>query len=142
MKVVTQETIHQLVNSSRPERLSLETKPPINDDHTAHIIQLTESGWTSLAADHLLFPEINEKLCETVSAVIRQLNILFYTARPLAEMTEESFRRKVSLREYAYETLLEMALNFYGLESRWLDEEKKRECLQFIRNGLIEWEGL
>jgi hypothetical protein len=142
MKGITQETINQLLNSSRPKRLSFETKPPINDDHAAHIVQLTESGWTSLAADHLLFPEINERLCETVSAMIRHLNILFYTAKPLAEVTEEPFRRKVSLRGYAYETLLEMALNFYGLESRWLDAEKKRECLQLIRNGLSDWEGL
>jgi hypothetical protein len=142
MKGITQEAINQLVNSSRPERLSLETTPPINDDHAAHIIQLTQSGWTSLAADHLLFPEINERLCETVSAVIRQLNILFYTASPFAEVTKESLLCKASLRGYAYETLLEIALNFYGLESRWLHEEKKSECLQFIRNVLSEWEGL
>jgi hypothetical protein len=74
--------------------------------------------------------------------VSRQLNVLFYTARPLAEVTDESFHRNISLRGYAYETLLEMALNFYGLESRWLDEEKKEDCLQFIRNVLSEWEGL
>ncbi len=58
MKDITQETINQLANSSCPERLCLETKPPINDDHVAHIVQLTQSGQTSLAADHLLFPEM------------------------------------------------------------------------------------
>lgn len=142
MKGITQKTINQFINSSRPERLSLETSPPINDHHASHIVQLTRLGLTSLAADHLLFPEINEMLCETVSEVIRQLNILFYTSRPLPEEKEESFYRKVSLRGYAYETLLDLALNFYGLESRWLDEKKKEECLQFIRNVLSEWEGL
>ncbi len=142
MKGITQETIHRLVNSNRPKRLSLETTPPINDDHAAHILHLTESGWTSLAADHLLFPEMNEMLCETVSEVIRQLNLLFFNARPLGELADPSFRRNVFLRESAYETLLETALNFYGLESRWLHEEKKKECLQFIRNVFIEWEGL
>ena len=91
MKGITQETINQLINSSRPERLSLETKPPINDHHASHIVQLTQLGLTSLAADHLLFPEINEMLCETVSAVIRQLNILFYTSRPLPEEKKRSF---------------------------------------------------
>lgn len=142
MRGITQETINQLINSSRPERLSLEITPPINDNHAAHIIQLTQLGLTSLAADHLLFPEINEMLCKTISEVIRQLNILFYTSRPLPEEKEEVFCRKVSLRGYAYETLLEMALNFYGLESRWLDEEKKGKCLQFIRNALKGWEKL
>jgi len=142
MRGITQERIHQMVESSRPERLSLETPPPINDNHAVHIVQLTQLGLTSLAADHLLFPEINETLCETVSEVIRQLNILFYTSRPLPEEKKEVFCRKVSLRGYAYETLLEIALNFYGLESRWLDEKKKVECLQFLRNVLKEWEKL
>lgn len=142
MRGITQEMIHQLIESRRPERLSLETTPPINDNHAAHIVQLTQLGLTSLAADHLLFPEINETLCETVSEVIRQLNILFYTSRPLPEEKEAVFCRKVSLRGYAYETLLEMALNFYGLESRWLDEKKKEECLQFLPNVLKEWEKL
>ncbi len=81
MKDITQETINQLANSSCPERLCLETKPPINDDHVAHIVQLTQSGQTSLAADHLLFPEMNGRLSKTVSGVIRQLGIRFYEAR-------------------------------------------------------------
>jgi hypothetical protein len=142
MKGITQETINQLVNSGRPERLSLEIKPPITDDHAAHIFQLTQLGQTALAADHLLFPEMSEMLSETVSGVIRQLNILFYTARPLASETKESFHQKVSLRRYAYETLLEMALNFHGIESCWLNEEEKEKSLQFIRNVLTEWEEL
>ena len=142
MKDITQETIHQLVNSSCPERLSLKTKPPINDDHAAHILQLTQSGQTALAADHLLFPEMNGMLSGTVSGVIRQLDILFHEARPLAGETKESLHRKVSLRQYAYETLLNMALNFYGLESRWLDQGEKQESLRYIQNVLPEWEGL
>ena len=142
MKGLTQETINQLVNSGRPERLSLKTKPPINDDHAAHILQLTRSGQTALAADHLLFPEMNGMLSNTVSGVIRQLDILFHEARPLAGETKESLQRKVSLRQYAYETLLDMALNFYGLESRWLDEGEKQESLRYIQNVLPEWEGL
>jgi hypothetical protein len=142
MKGITQETIHQLVNSSCPERLCLETKPPINDDHVAHIVQLTQSGQTSLAADHLLFPEMNGRLSKTVSGVIRQLGIRFYEARPLSGETKEAFHRKVCLRQYAYETLLEMALNFYGLESRWLDQSEKEESLGYIQNVIAEWEGI
>ncbi len=51
---------------------------------------------------------------------------------PLAGETKEAFHRKVCLRQYAYETLLEMALNFYGLESRWLDQREKEESLGYI----------
>jgi len=141
MKGLTQEKINQIVNSSVPERLSLEERPPITNDHVAHIIQLTQWGQTPLAADHLLFPEINGVLAKTVSGVIRQLNILFVVSKSINGETEESFRKKIHLRQYAYEVLLEMAINFYGLESRWLNENEKTECLHYIMNVLEEWEN-
>ena len=55
--------------------------------------------------------------------------------------TEPSLKAKINFRQYAYETLLEMALNFYGLESRWLDEAEKAESLSYILNALDEWEN-
>ena len=142
MNRLSQETINQIVNSSVPERLSLETRPPITDDHAGHIIQLTRWGQTSLASDHLLFPGINGALSKTVSGVIRGLNILFFSARPLPKETEASLRKKINLRQYAYEVLLQMALNFYGLESRWLNEEDKAESLSSILNALDDWESI
>ncbi|HSB05529.1 MAG TPA: hypothetical protein VLK23_10060 [Thermodesulfobacteriota bacterium] len=140
MNRVNQETINQRVNSSAPQRLSLVERPPITDDHAAHIIQLTQWGQTSLAADHLLFPEINGALANTVSGVIRGLNIHFVSSKPDRNEPEASFREKIHSRQYSYEILLEMALNFYGLESRWLDEGEKSECLSYILNTLDEWE--
>ncbi len=74
--------------------------------------------------------------------MIRRLNILFVSAKPLQNEAEPSIKAKINLRQYAYETLLEMALNFYGLESRWLDEAEKAECLSYILNALDEWENL
>jgi hypothetical protein len=142
MLVATQETTHQIVQSSSPEKLSLEVRPPISDDHVAHVVQLIQWGQTSLAADHLLFPEMNESLSRTVGGIIRELNILFASSRPSGSDTQETFKRKVLLRQYAFEVLLEMALNFYGLESRWLSEEEKAESLQYILNVLAEWETL
>lgn len=142
MKGRTQEAIHQWIQATRPERLCLGSKPPINDNHAAHMVQLVQWGHTALAADHLLFREMNEGLCGTVSEVIRQLNILFHTSRPLPAETEKSFYRKASLRGHAYEVLIEMALNFHGLESRWLDDQKKETCLRCLGNALTDWEGL
>jgi len=139
---MTQEIINQFVHSSLPERLSLGAWPPISDDHVAHIVQLTRMGQTSLAADHLLFPEMNGILPGVVSGVIRRLNILFTTSKPFGEAGKECLRENLHLRQYAYETLLEMSLNFYGLESRWLDEGETGECLQYILNVLDEWENL
>ena len=142
MSSLNQETVGQIVNSSIPERLSIEERPPIPDDHAAHILQLTRMGQTSLAADHLLFPEIAGMLPRTVASLIRQLNIQFSTFKPLAGVKEKTFKENVHLRQYAYEVLIEMALNFYGLESRWLDEGEKGDCLQYISNALREWESL
>ena len=142
MDRVNQETINRIVSSSLPERLSLEARPPITDDHAAHVIQLTQWGQTSLAADHLLFPGINGALAKTVSGVIRGLNILFVSAKPLPKEAGSSLREKIQLRQYAYEVLLEMGLNFHGLESRWLNEGEKSECLSYILNALDEWESV
>lgn len=142
MKGMTQETMNQFVHSSLPERLSLEAWPPITDDHVAHILQLTRMGQTCLAADYLLFPEMNGILPRVVSGVIRRLNILFVTSKPFNNAKKEWLKENLRFRQYAYETLLEMSVNFYGLESRWLNEEEKGECLQYILNVLQEWENL
>jgi hypothetical protein len=137
-----QPMMDQVVNLSIPERLSLEARPPIPDDHVAHICQLIQMGQTCLAADHLLFPEMNGVLSRTVTGVIRRLNVLFSSAKPIQGESEEIWKGKVHLRQYAYEVLIELGLNFCGLESRWLREREKKECLEFIWNTLDEWENL
>jgi hypothetical protein len=142
MPALTQAFIDKIVASSLPERLSLEEKSPVTDDHVAHILQLTEWGQTGLGADHLLFPEINGSLTKIVSGVIRELNILFAVSRPSSGDAEEPLLKKIRFREYAYELLMEMALGFHGLESRWLDEGEKSKSLHFISNVLGEWESL
>lgn len=142
MKALNQETINQIVNSSVPERLSLEERPPITDDHVAHIFRLTQMGQTNLAADHLLFPEINGMLPKTVGGFIRKLNLDFHSPASIRSDEEGALRRKINFRQYAYEALIEMALNFYGLESRWLPEAEKVESVGYILAVLDEWESL
>jgi hypothetical protein len=142
MTKLTQPMIDQVVGSSIPERLSLEARPPIPDDHADHIYQLVQMGQTGLAADHLLFPETNGMLSRTVTGVIRQLNVLFPSAKPSQGENEEAWMKNVRVRHYAYEALIEMGLNFCGLESRWLREREKKECLHYILNTLDEWEDL
>jgi len=142
MKALTQETLNQIVNASSPEGLSLEQRPPITDDHVAHILRLTHMGQTTLAADHLLFPEINGILSKTVGGFIRELNLLFPLSLPTRSDTEGFLERKIHFRQHAYEALIEMALNFYGLESRWLVEAEKDESTHYILAVLEEWESL
>jgi len=142
VKKITQKEINRIVQEKRPEPLSLEERPPIFWDHSAHLFEMTRVGQTTLAADHLLFPEINGELSKTVGDFIRRLHQLFVTSRPISKESPKSFSQNLSFRQYAYEVLLEMALNFYGLESRWLDPEEKVHCLQFILHTLEEWEEM
>ncbi len=142
MPNLTQEDIEEILESSVPERLSIEKRPPITYDHVAHIIQLTQMGQTRLAADHLLFPELNGILSTIVGGVIRRLNILFALSKLSNKDTGPSRIGKIYFRQYAYEVLIELALNFYGLESRWLSEEEKSDCLLYIQSALEEWENL
>jgi hypothetical protein len=89
------------------------------------VVQLTTWGQTALAADHLLFPELNGFLPGIVAGVIRQLTIRFVGAGLQAGDSPAEVARKIRDRQYAYETLLETAINFCGLESRWLDAAER-----------------
>ncbi|MDR7544865.1 MAG: hypothetical protein QN120_11525 [Armatimonadota bacterium] len=138
---MTQEQIQAIVASSRPERLADPGRHPIPGDHMAHMVQLTSWGHCALAADHLLFPEITGALPAVVSGVIRQLNLQFAAADLVGGDGRETAERKIRTRQFAYQTLLEMALNFAGMESRWLDAGEKRQATAAIRATLAEWEA-
>lgn len=138
---VTQAQIEAIVAASKPERLSDPGKRPITGDHAANAVQLAAWGQTALAADHLLFPELNGCLPAVVAGVVRQLNIRFVGAGLLAGDGEAEVARKVRQRQYAYETLLEMGINFGGMESRWLDAGERCQAVGSIRGALAEWEA-
>ena len=127
---MTQEQIQTIVAAGRPERLSDPGKRPIADDHVAHVVQLAGWGHAALAADHLLFPEIGDALPAIAGGVIRQLSLRFI----------DTSEHLIRVRQCAYETLLEMALNFTGLESRWLPDGARHDALRSILRALAEWE--
>jgi hypothetical protein len=133
--------IEKIVAESRAERLSDPAKRPISEDHASHVVQLITWGHASLAADHLLFPEITATLPAVVAEIILQLNIRFMQARPRGSDSEPEAARKVRDRQFGYEALLEMALNFSGLESRWLGAEARRQAIEIIQATLTEWEA-
>lgn len=138
---MTRGRIHTIIATSRPEPLGDPAKRPIPEDHAAHVVQLAGWGHCALAADHLLFPEITGTLPAVVAGVIRQLGLRIAQARLRADESADAVETKVRARQCAYETLLEMALNFTGLESRWLNDGEKRQALQYVRNALAEWEA-
>src|SRR4030042_4286079 len=98
MKATAQETINHVIEFSLPESLSLKERPPVPDDHVAHLFSLVQWGQTTLASDHLLFSEINGNLSETVGGLIRKLNLLFSLSRPGLHEPDESLEKKVLLR--------------------------------------------
>jgi len=110
------------------------------EDHVAHMVRLVEMGYTRLAADHLLFASSPRLLRELASGLIRQLDLRHFAARilPSDEPTEQE--RKAGLRHYLYEALLEIGLNFLGLESRHLPEREREQCLAHVRETLRQWE--
>jgi hypothetical protein len=85
---------------------------------------------------------MNGILSQTVGGVIQRLNFLFALSNPSDGEFGQSRLGKIYFRQYAYEALMESALNFYGLESRWLSEDEKSDCLTYILNALGEWEHL
>jgi len=139
--MLTQDQVERLVAAATPERLSDPGKHPIPGDHAAHAVQLCLWGQTALAADHLLFPELNGALPGVVGGVIRQLNLHFTAARLLPGETQAEVAKKIRLRRYAYETLLEMAINFCGMESRWLNGDERNRAVASIRGAVAEWEA-
>jgi hypothetical protein len=144
---MTQDQIRAIVTTSRPERLADSDKRPITEDHAAHVVQLAGWGQCALAADHLLFPEITGMLPAVVAGVIRQLNLRVAAAGLWpgegagANVHAGAVAARIRSRQFAYETLIEMALNFTGMEGRWLDDGEKRDALAAVRNALAEWEA-
>jgi len=138
---LTQDRVDQIVATARPERLSDPGKRPIPTDHAANAVQLALWGQTALAADHLLFPELNGSLAGVVGGIIRQLNLHFAGARLLPQDAEAEVARKVRVRQYAYEALLETAINFCGLESRWLNGQERCQAVGSIRGAVAAWEA-
>jgi hypothetical protein len=136
-----QNEIRRVIAAARPEPLTLNGRAPVHECHTANIVQLVGWGQTHLAADHLLFPEINGSLLSTVSGVARQLGIKFYRAKPSLSVPAEERAARIRTRFFAYDFLLETFLNFLGLESRWLDEPEKDAAAEFLIETLNAWEN-
>jgi hypothetical protein len=138
---VAQDHIDRIVAESRPERLSGPGKRPLPGDHVGHVVQLVGWGQTTLAADHLLFPELTGALPAVVGGIVRQLTIRLAEGRVRAGDADDEVARKVRQRQYCYEALLETAINFAGAESRWLDGAERCQATGAIRSALAEWEA-
>ena len=136
----TPRTIDQIIRQNRPQSLAQAQIRPITEDHVAQMLQLLLLGHSRLSADHLLFAKVPGLLSAIVSGLIRQLGVRFSEAKVSASDGEAQREEKIRFRHLAYESLLEAALNLYGLESQYLNDREKGRCLTHIENTLCEWE--
>ena len=135
-------SVAELAKLFKPESLTGPGKSPIAGDHAANVVQLVEWGQTHLAADHLLFPELNDSLAAVAASAIRQLNYRFALGRLTGKEDAKEKIEKIRIRFNCYDFMYELALNYIGLESRWLDEAQKDLALEIIVETLTGWEAL
>ena len=85
-------------------RVCPETLPSAALDRSGHLAQLALSGYPQLAADTILNRQIIGKVQGIVGNAIRILNF--------------EFTRDPTIRQRAYEVLIEIACNLFGVESQ------------------------
>ena len=130
-----------IIVQSRPEKL---ISPPVSLDHSEHITRTALAGEPQLAADHILHREMRGMLNETVGGVIRELNLEFVRSKAASEDSAEVFRKKIQCRGWAYQVLMEIALNLAGIESRMVGffTDEVKETHERILRTLKVWENL
>ncbi len=134
--------VSAIISGSYPESLTGEGKRPIPNDHAAHCVQLIGWGHTRLAADHLLLPEINGRLDDVFSGILRRLNLSFKMSCLKGAVPGTVKETRVLARFRAYEFLLEAGLNFQGHESGALDDMEKSVCFYHLINTLRNFEAI
>lgn len=133
--------VSSVVQKSRPEPLKY---PVSNLSHHEHVVSLALMGQTQLAADHLLVVGVQETLVDVLGNITRRLDLEFVKSRPLPSNGAETETGKICLRQRAYEVLIEIALNLYGLESRRAGYSRREvnEAIKNIIYTLEQWEAL
>lgn len=103
--------------------------PPPDLDCSGRMTWLALRGFPHLAADNVLSRDVQGKLELVVGNTIRRLNFEFIESK--------------SVRKYCYETLIEIALNLTGLESRraGFSEKETEAVLREVVEALKGWEG-
>lgn len=133
--------VASIIAQSRPEKpISL----PLSLDHSDNICRTTLKGEPQLAADHILHREMKGKLNEIVGGVIRQLNLEFVGSMPSSRDSKEASRKKMQRRGWAYQVLMEIALNLAGIESRMVgfSRDEVNKTYEHILYTLKVWEHL
>jgi len=116
-----------------------EKYPQKSLDHADHIFYLTLKGYTKIAADHILHPEMRGDLEETLGNVVRRLTVVFVQSL----LNERSEKYVVQCRKI-YDTLLNMTLNLLGFERKivgfsWIEA---KNALSLLTTTLMDLETI
>ncbi|MGQ9514279.1 MAG: transaldolase family protein [Thermoproteota archaeon] len=132
-----QEVKYSTLPKSKPEKLP---SPPRSLDHAEHVVFTALAGHPELAADHLLHKEMKGMLETVVSSIIRRLNLEFQRALQGGGVEEN----KVKIRQMAFEVMIEISLNLYGIEADLVGfpEEESELVLRKISYTMSIWEEL
>jgi len=129
--------VYEVLSSAKPEELK---HPCESLDYADHVVKTTMIGYPQLAADSLLNPDLIGRLADIVGSIVRQLNLIFMEAKWIIEKREDV----IVQRGRAYDVLIEIAINLFGLEREWVGftDRDVEETLEIIRNALSTWESV
>ena len=128
--------ILRLISETMPKPLP---HPPKSIDYVDHVVNTALNGYPELAADSLLNPLLVGNIKNVIRGIVRQLNFLFERDFWIkTTMDDEAILKKA----YSYSLLLEIAINFYGMERDWVGftDREVNDCINIIKNILNKWE--
>ncbi|HIP57410.1 MAG TPA: hypothetical protein EYH02_05020, partial [Ignisphaera aggregans] len=139
---ITEELVKTSIKAAKPKRLELPVPPRV--DHADHMLKTALDGWTKLAADHIVHPEMADKLLDVLGALVRRAGIVFRVNAPTKYGSEEKVREAIVTRYRLYDLLLETIWNLVGMERKWArfrDEDAERG-VKILLAALKEWEEI
>ena len=84
--------VYSIVKNAKPKDLP---SPPDSLDHADHVVKTALLGYTQLAADHLLNPDLVGSITYVIGCIIRQLNLEFLENRIENSDSEEIKKEKI-----------------------------------------------
>uniref|UniRef100_A0A7C5TGC7 Uncharacterized protein n=1 Tax=Ignisphaera aggregans TaxID=334771 RepID=A0A7C5TGC7_9CREN len=138
---LSKDIVLDILKKSKVESLSLPIEPRI--DHADHIIKTALMGWTKLAADHIIHPEMCSYLLDVIASLIRRIGLIIRSER-LADGGEAEVVKNVVRRARLYDTMLEIVFNLVGAEGRWagFSLDLIEQAVTAIANAFDEWEDI
>ena len=135
---VSHDYVVETILRSSPSPLTLPV--PFRVDHADHLIKTTLEGYTKLAADHVLHPEVKGCLADMVGSLVERLEKVFKSSGGQAD--EKVSDKTIVLRNRIYDMLLEMVWNLSGIEKRWVGfpDGEARKAISIIMDFLKDCE--